>query len=63
MSSESQKLDPRIEMPMCRYVDDQFAQYFEGESGINRRNMVSYICIILNTNMYYIAIVKMFIIE
>ena len=25
---------------MCRYVDDQFAQYFEGESGMNRRNMV-----------------------
>jgi len=23
-----------------KYVDDQFAQYFEGESGMNRRNMV-----------------------
>ena len=23
-----------------KYVDDQFAQYFEGESGVNRRNLV-----------------------
>ena len=26
---------------LFRYVDDQFAQYFEGESGLNRRSMVS----------------------
>ena len=30
-----------------RYVDDQFAQYFEGESGVNRRNMVSWRSLLL----------------
>ena len=40
--SESAILVLRMVMTclVCRYVDDQFAQYFEGESGLNRRSMV-----------------------